>query len=56
MNLCSCLSEHPRLFVRVPYTGSYLILKIKKKKIILIGASLATKKEPNADIGEIVSE
>jgi len=35
--------------------GLYLILKIKKNKIILVGASLAPKKEPNALIGEIIS-
>ena len=36
-------------------TVSYLILKIKKNKIILVGASLAPMKEPNAGIGEIIS-
>jgi len=30
-------------------------IKNKKNKIILVGASLATRKEPNALIGEIVS-
>ena len=35
--------------------GSYLILKIKKNKIILVGASLTPLKEPIAGIGEILS-
>ena len=55
--LLALLAKVIRLFVcqGPANAGSYLILKIKKIKIILVGASLTPMKEPNAIIGEIIS-